>query len=159
MLKIQSLKSLLTFIQSLNCNPQSKTGNQMGKLQTLHLHGWCQSSFQISKSFFVFVDCNKLLFLGCFHSLFAAFLSRYPMALASQISWGLQGNFNVTASCFNVWDPHMVFCVPLKGWGHVSSSALCSTLSSGYRWRPEVNFCSPFPLFKLLLFKKGLLLC
>ena len=34
MLKIQSLKSLLRFIQSLNCNPQSKVGNQLGKLQT-----------------------------------------------------------------------------------------------------------------------------
>jgi putative ubiquitin-RnfH superfamily antitoxin RatB of RatAB toxin-antitoxin module len=26
--------------------PQSKTGNQLGKLQTLHLHVWCQRVFR-----------------------------------------------------------------------------------------------------------------
>jgi hypothetical protein len=62
MLKVQSSKSLLTFIQSLNCNYQSKTGNQLGKLQT--------SSCLMSKwsselhCFIIFVDCNKLLSPG-----------------------------------------------------------------------------------------------
>ena len=45
---------------------------------------------QISNSFITIVDCNKLL-LGWFHSLLAAFLSMYPMALAFRKSWGLQG--------------------------------------------------------------------
>jgi hypothetical protein len=35
---VKSSKSLLRFIQSLNCNVQRKKGNQLGKLQTLHLH-------------------------------------------------------------------------------------------------------------------------
>jgi len=50
------------------------------------------------------------------------------MALASQTSLGLQGNFNVTASCINVWDPHMIFWALPKGWHLFYSSALGSTL-------------------------------
>jgi hypothetical protein len=53
MLEVQSLNSLLRSIQSLNCNPQIKIGNQLGKLQTLQLHVWCQSIFQISNSLFI----------------------------------------------------------------------------------------------------------
>jgi hypothetical protein len=49
------------------------------------------------------------------------------MPLASLTSWGTQGNFNLTASCSNVWDPHMIFCAPPKG--HFSSFALCSILA------------------------------
>jgi hypothetical protein len=52
------------------------------------------------------------------------------MTLASQTSWDLQGNFIVTAFGFNVWDLHMIFWTPPKGWHHFSSFALCSTLSS-----------------------------
>ena len=37
-LKVQSSRSLLRFIQSLKWNSQSKAGNQLGKLQTLHLY-------------------------------------------------------------------------------------------------------------------------
>ena len=57
--------------------------------------------------------------------------SRYPMALASQTTWGLQGNFSFTASRSNVWNPHMLFWSPAKGLGHFSSSALCRSLGSG----------------------------
>jgi hypothetical protein len=53
------------------------------------------------------------------------------MTLASQKSLNLQGSFNVTASCFRVWDPHMIFWATPKGWHHFSSSALRSTLGSG----------------------------
>jgi hypothetical protein len=48
------------------------------------------------------IATNALL-LGWFYSLLAALLSRLPMTVATQTSWGLQGNFKVTASCFNVW--------------------------------------------------------
>ena len=58
----------------------------------------------------------------------ASFLSRYPMALASWTSWCLQGNYNVTASCSTVCDPHMIFWDLPKDWHHFSSSALCRPL-------------------------------
>jgi len=51
---------------------------------------------------------THVLLLGWLHSLSAAFLGRCPTALVSLTSWGLLGNFNVTASCSNVWDPHMI---------------------------------------------------
>ena len=124
MLKVQSSRSLLRFTQSLNCNPQSKTNSkQLGKLQILHLHVWCLTPLCL-------VDCSTILF-GWFHSLLAAFLSMYPMALASLTSLSLQGNFNVTASCFSVGF-HLIFWNPPKGLHHFSSSALGSTLSSGW---------------------------
>ena len=72
----------------------------------------------------------QFLPLSCFHSLLAAFLGRHPVTLAPLTSWGLQSNFNFTASCSNVWDPHMIFWVSPKGLGHFSTSALCSTLGS-----------------------------
>ena len=82
-----------------------------------------------TNSFHFFVDYSTILF-GWFHSLLAAFLRRYSMALASRTFWSLQGNFNITASYSNVWDPHMIFWAPPKGWHHFFSSALCSTVSS-----------------------------
>jgi hypothetical protein len=39
---------------------------------------------------------------------------------------------SVTASVFNVWDRHIIFWAPPKGWCHFFNSALCSTLSSGW---------------------------
>ena len=39
-------------------------------------------------------------------------------------SWCLQSNFNITASCFNVLDPHMIFSAPPKTLGHFSSITL-----------------------------------
>ena len=104
-LKVQHSKSILRFMQSLNCNPmkvklkkkktnhilptytllsqnvgrehseeildQSKTENQLGKLQTLNLHVWCSTPFS-------FVGCNNVFLLGWLHSLLAPLLSRYP---------------------------------------------------------------------------------
>ena len=146
MLKVKSL-----FWDSYNhiCNPQSKTGGHLGTLQTLHLHGWCQSSLQISNSFFIFVDCNKLLSPG----LVSLPTSRFPqqkvnglMALESWTSWGLQGNFNVTASCFNVCDPYMMFWALPKGWGHFSSSSLCSILSPGWSTLLPLLFLVIYPM-------------
>jgi hypothetical protein len=54
------------------------------------------------------------------------------MALASWTSWGLQSDFNVTASCFNICHPDMIFWALPKDWYHFSNSALFSTLSSGW---------------------------
>ena len=102
MLKVQSSKSLLRFIWSLNYRPQSKTGNQLGKFQTLHLHG-CQSSLQISNSFFIFVDCNKPLSSGLVPLPVSSFPQQIIHGSGISKSWGLQGNFNVIASCFSVW--------------------------------------------------------
>ena len=131
MLKVQSSKSLLRSIQSLNCNPQSKTRNQLGKLQTLRLNFWCQKWSSNFHSFFIFVDSNKLS-LVLVPLPVAAFLSRYPKALASLTSWGLQVNFNFTVSCSNIFDSHMIIWAPPKGWHYFSSSALCNTLGSSY---------------------------
>jgi hypothetical protein len=83
MLKVLSSESLLTFIQSLNYNPQSKTGNQLGN---------CISMCDVKAVFrspspFYLVDCNKLLFLGLFYSLSAAICNMYAIALASRTSW------------------------------------------------------------------------
>jgi hypothetical protein len=64
-LKIQSSKSLLSSIQSLNSSPQRKTGNQLGKFQTLHLHG-CQSSHQIATPFSSLLTATNWFFLGWF---------------------------------------------------------------------------------------------
>jgi hypothetical protein len=36
--KSPKFKASSEILQSLNCNLQRKTGNQLGKLQTLHLH-------------------------------------------------------------------------------------------------------------------------
>jgi hypothetical protein len=68
MSKVQSSKFLLRFIQPLNCNPQSKTENQLVKLQTLHLRVWCQRGLQISNSFYIFVTATYLFLLGCLYS-------------------------------------------------------------------------------------------
>jgi hypothetical protein len=59
--------------------------------------------FRSLTPFLSLLTATNFFLLGWFHYLLAAFLSRYPMVLASQTSWGLlQGNFNVTDSCFNV---------------------------------------------------------
>ena len=124
--------SLLRFIQSLNCNPQSKTEKELDNVQTLHLHAWWQSGLQVSNSFFIFVDCNKLFS----HGLVLLPVKSFPQQIAdssgSQSSWGFQVTFNVTPSCSNVWDSHIIFRAPPTGWCHFSISALCSTLSSGW---------------------------
>jgi hypothetical protein len=84
--------------------------------------------------FFIYVELNTLLSpgLGWFHSLFAAFLGRYPMALASQTSSDLKGNFKFTASCSNIWDLHTILWSLPKGLGQISSSPLCSIVGSGW---------------------------
>ena len=56
---------------------QSKTQNQLGKLQTLQLHSDVKVFFR-SPTPFAFVDSNT----RWSHSLLAALLSRYRMALA-----------------------------------------------------------------------------
>jgi hypothetical protein len=69
------------------------------------------SNFKLSMSMFMSKDSSDLQllsslltatnfpFLGWFYSLLAAFLSRYPMALTSRTSWGLQGNFSFLFQC------------------------------------------------------------
>jgi hypothetical protein len=71
------------------------TKTHLGKLQTLYLYFWCQMFFRSSTPF-SFSDCNILLSLG----LVPLPVSRCSMAMASQTSWGLQGNlaFTITAS-------------------------------------------------------------
>lgn len=54
------------------------------------------------------------------------------MVLVSQISWGVWGNLNFTASCPNTLDPPMIFWAPPKDLVHISSSAFYSTVSSGW---------------------------
>ena len=90
MLKVQRSKSLLSFIQLLNWNLQSKTRNELGRLQALHLHVWCQTGIQIFTPFLSLMTAKHLLLLGWFHSLLATFLSRYSKAVASLTSWHLQ---------------------------------------------------------------------
>jgi hypothetical protein len=103
---------------------QSKTESQLGKLWTPHLHVWCQSALQISNCFhpywllladLAFTSKKNFILLGWFYSLLAAFLGRYPMALTSLTSWGIQSNFNFTASCTSTWNPHMIFWALRKG--------------------------------------------
>ena len=53
----------------INCNPQSKAGNQLSKLQTLHLHGLCQSGLQKSTPFSSLLTATNCFLLGWFHSL------------------------------------------------------------------------------------------
>ena len=60
MLKVQSSKSLLRFIQSLNCNPKARQ-EIIWTYSKLYLCVWCQNWLQISNSFFIFVDCKHLL--------------------------------------------------------------------------------------------------
>ena len=80
---------------------QSKTENHQGKLQTLHLHVWRRNALQISQLLSAFLTPAHFFSLGWFYFLLAAFLSSYPMALASLTSWGLQGNpgFTFTDPC------------------------------------------------------------
>jgi hypothetical protein len=87
MLKVQNSRSLLRFIQSLNCNPPRKTGNQLDKFQTLHLHSWCRSGLQTSTPFSSLLTATNCFLLDWFYSLLAAFLSMYPMALAFLKFW------------------------------------------------------------------------
>ena len=125
MLKVQNSRSLLRFIQSLNYNPQSKTGNQVGKLQLLHLHDWCQSGLQISNSFFIFVDCNKLLSPG----LVPLPVSSLPQQIAH--SYGISKILGSPRQlqCYSFLFQCLGSIHDLLGF---SSSALCSTLSSGW---------------------------
>jgi hypothetical protein len=47
-----------------------------------------------SSSFFIFVDCSKLLFPGMVLLSVSSFLGRYLRALVSQSSWEFQVNFS-----------------------------------------------------------------
>lgn len=83
--KSLNLKSLQISVQPLNCNPQSKTRKQL---------------------------LSKLPIPVPFCSYLAIFLRRYTMPLASEKSWSPQSSYNVTAPCFKIWDPHMLFWAP-----------------------------------------------
>ena len=98
--------------------------------------GYVKAVFRSPTPFSFLLTATNCFFLGWFHS-----VSSIPMALVSRKSWGLQGSFNVTASCFNVCDPHMIFWTPPKGWRHFSSSACCITLSSGDPLHCHCCFC------------------
>jgi hypothetical protein len=74
------------------------------------------SDLQLFFFFFVFVDYNKLLSLGMVPLLVISFPQQIGHRSGISTSWALQGNFNVTASYFNVWDPHIIIWVPPKGW-------------------------------------------
>ena len=127
MLKAWSSKSRLMCIQSLNCNPKARSKASWANSKLYISMSKCSSDLQL---FSALLTATNFFLLGWFHSLLAAFFRRY--SLAFQTSWGLQGNFNFAASCSNVWDPHMIFWAPPKGLDHISSSALCSTLGSGW---------------------------
>ena len=146
MLKVQSSKSLLIFIQSLNCNLQSKTGNQLGKLQTLPLHSWCQSSLQISKSFFIFVDCNKLLSPG----LVPLPVSSFPQEIAHS-----SGIWNILESprqlqCYSFMFQYLWSIYDLlgssKGLVSLLQLCLCCTLSSGWSIPTETAVLGDLPM-------------
>lgn len=115
---------------------QSKTKHQPSKLQTTS--PCLMSDLQLLS--YLLAATNYFL-LGWFRSLLAAFLNRYPTALASGTSWGLQGSFNFIPSYSGVWYPHVVWPSP-KGVGHFSRSALCSTL---------VDFTSLLLLFLVMI--------
>ena len=85
------------------------------------------SEYSRSPTPLILVDGSTTLF-GWFHSLLAAFLGSILWL------WHLKSpkQLNFTASCFNDWDPYMIFWAPPEGCHHISSSALCRTLSSGW---------------------------
>ena len=81
-----------------------KTGCANSKL-CISILMWKHSSyFQLLSAL---LTTTYFSLLGWFHSLLAALLSRYPMALASPASWGLQGNpgFTFTASHNGLFRP------------------------------------------------------
>ena len=144
MLKVESSKSLLRFIQSLNCNPQSKTENQLGKLQTSPcLMSNCSSDLY---SFFIFVDCNKLLSPG----LVPLPVSSFPQHVSH------------SSGIFNIFEPPRQFqcysflCQCLgstldllgssKGLVSLLQLCLCCTLSSGWSIPTETAVLGDLPM-------------
>ena len=82
--------------------------------------------------FFISENCNKLLSPG---------LVPLPVSSFPQHVSHASGIFNIFESprqfqcysfLFQCLGFHLIFWTPLKGWHHFSSSALCSTLSSGW---------------------------
>jgi hypothetical protein len=124
-LKVQSSKSLLESIQSLNCNPQNKTEKQLGKLQTLHLHVWSQCAHKISNSFFLFDGCNKLLSPELAPLLLRSF--SLQVSHDSDIINILRSPnlLQLHSFLFQCRDLHMVFWAPPKVLHHFYYSALC----------------------------------
>jgi hypothetical protein len=78
------------------------------------------------------------------------------MVLASFKSWGLQVNFNFTASFSSVWNPHMIFWAPPKGLHYFSSSALCSTLGSDWFHSNAAAILGGDPMVRTFLIHWGL---
>jgi hypothetical protein len=85
--------------------------------------------FRSPTPFSSLLTATNFFLLGCFHFLLAAFLSRLLMALASQTSWGFQGNSTVSMfQCLGSTHNHLL---SPKIWHHFFSCALLSTISSG----------------------------
>ena len=78
----------------------------------------------------LFTKTNFFL-LDSFHSLVTGFLGRYPRTLESRTFGGLQGNFNITASCYYVLDPNTIFWVSQNDLDMFFISAVYSNLGSG----------------------------
>jgi hypothetical protein len=78
------------------------------------------------------LTATNCFLLGWFHSLLAAFLSIYPMALASLTFFDSPRQFQCYSFLFQCLGFHLIFWTPPTGWHHFSSSALCSNLSSGW---------------------------
>jgi hypothetical protein len=118
---------------------------------------WANSKLSISMSDvkalfrsatpFWFVDCNSILSLW----LVPLSVSRFPQQIAHCHSisniLGSPRQLQLQTSCSNVWDPHMMFWAPPKDLGHFSSSALCSTLGSGWRHSTVGLFLVVVPWF------------
>jgi hypothetical protein len=109
---------------------KKKNKEQLGKLQTLHLHIWCSTPFS-------FADYNMIMImimsLGLDPLPVRTFLGRCTVALASLTLWSLQGNFNFTAFCSKAWDLPLIHRTIQKCLGQFSSPALYAlwTLRSG----------------------------
>ena len=74
---------------------------------------------------FCFVQCSRILSLWVvvFHEVSIPLLVIHNSYILR--SWVFHVNFNIPASCFNFWDPHMIISTPPKRLDHYFMSALC----------------------------------
>jgi hypothetical protein len=79
--------------------------------------------FHFPTPFSTLLTATNFFLIAQFHSLVAAFLSRYHRALATPTSWAFQGNFNSYSFLFRYLGSTHDFL----GLGHVFSSVFYST--------------------------------
>ena len=82
-------------------------------------------------SFFIFVDCNKLLSPGLVLLLVISFPQHASHGFGIFNIFESPRQFQCYSFLFQCLGFHLIFWATPKGWHHFSSSALCSTLSSG----------------------------